>query len=169
MVNLGFLAMSENRHDEVPVDNSDLPAVVSKAFAPEPTLAGPVKLHPLTMTHYLAMKRFCPEILSGVTDLQDMALMRALLIMSASAEDVKTQLLPLDVEGVDNKALDFSTTLPLASIAQLGEAIAAHMAATFDTALPTAGGKAQKKTASGGGSRRLSSAAASSAGRSTTR
>lgn len=160
--------MATNPQAEAPVENSDLPGAVVKAFAPSASPVGAVRLHPLTMAHYLALKRFCPGILGGAAP-DDMMLLRALLVLSSPAKDVLDQLAALAPDDFDGRVLAFAATLPLASMQQLADAIGAHVAAAFGTALPAAGERTQKKTASGGGSRRSSSAAASSTGRSATR
>ncbi len=151
-------------------ENNDIPGVVAEAFAQSAgSRIGELRLQPLTMAHYLAMKRFCKGFLAGTAARDDLELLRALLILSRPA-GVMTELLALDADELDKRLPEFATTLPLASIGKLAEAISAHVAAAFGTALPAAGGtRTEKKTALGGGSRRSSSAAASSTGRSATR
>lgn len=154
-----------------PPGHDGLPEAVTGAFAPEPAEAGGMELSALTMAHYLALKRCCPQLLNpGEIDLDEMVVLTGLMI-STTPPDRVAELLRASPGEVTDRTCAFAAKLPLDGLQSLADRLGRHIAAAFATVLPAAGPEGretEKKTGSAGGSKPSKRAARSTAGRSST-
>ena len=131
------------------------PAVVLDAFLPERVMAGDIPLHPVTMSVIMALEKIESPFLGGKTEIKYRHIAEALFVLTQPIGEVRRAIEEGTFAAGVNELADH---LDMTVLSQAVPAISAHIAKSFETAIPYGDGKAgplaghPSQTADSGGS-----------------
>jgi len=117
---------------------STTPKSILAALFPDVVTVAGLRLQPVSAVHYLALERLeNPLIVQGI-DTTTSDLIEALLILSLTPDQIRT-LLAEGLAAVEPRVLDLAGRISAADLPGMTQALLAHIATAFDTAVPGKG------------------------------